>query len=77
VCAEALFAPFARVPLADSTGFRLPDSLQAQVPGAGGRGAQAGAKIQLVWDYRRHTFDHFALIPWNVPDNKDVDTVGE
>src|SRR5262249_38076622 len=35
----------------------------------------AGAKIQLVWEYKSHTFDHFALIPWNVPDNKYVDTV--
>ena len=32
-------------------------------------------KIQLVWEYKSHTFDHFALIPWNVPDSKYVDTV--
>jgi hypothetical protein len=74
---EALFAPFARVHIADSTGFGLPDSLQAEFPGAGGSGSKAGAKIQLVWDYKSHTFDHFALIPWNVPDNKYVDTVVE
>jgi len=30
-----------------------------------------------VWEYKRHTFDHFALIPWNVPDSKYVDTVVE
>jgi hypothetical protein len=77
VCDEALFAPFARVQIADSTGFGLPDSLQAQFPGAGGSGSKAGAKIQLVWEYKSHTFDHFALIPWNVPDNKYVDTVTE
>jgi hypothetical protein len=77
VCDEALFAPFARVHIADSTGFGLPESLQEQFPGAGGSGAQAGAKIQLVWDYKSHTFDHFALTPWNVPDNKYVDTVTE
>jgi hypothetical protein len=29
----------------------------------------------LVWEYKSHTFDHFALIPWNVPDSKYVDTV--
>src|SRR3989454_8749191 len=74
---ETLFAPFARVHIADSTGFGLPESLQEQFPGAGGSGAQAGAKIQLVWDYKSHTFDHFALTPWNVPDNQYVDTVTE
>jgi Transposase DDE domain len=77
VCDEALFAPFARVHIADSTGFGLPESLKAQFPGAGGSGSKAGAKIQLVWEYKSHTFDHLALIPWNVPDNKYVDTVVE
>jgi hypothetical protein len=77
VCDEALFAPFARVHIADSTGFGLPESLQAQFPGAGGSGSKAGAKIQLVWEYKSHTFDHLALVPWNVPDNKYVDTVVE
>jgi len=77
ICDEALFAPFARVQIADSTGFGLPDSLQGQFPGAGGSGAKAGAKIQLVWEYKSHTFEHFALIPWNVPDNKYIDTVTE
>jgi len=72
---EVLFAPCARVHIADSTGFGLPESLQAQFPGAGGSGSQAGAKIQRVWEYKSQTFDHVALIPWNVPDNKSVDTV--
>jgi len=76
-CDDALLAPFARVHIADSTGFGLPASLQAQFPGAGGSGSQAGAKIQLVWEYKSHTFDHLALGPWKVPDNKYVDTVVE
>jgi hypothetical protein len=75
VCDESLFAPFPRVHIADSTGFGLPDTLKDLFPGAGGSGAQAGAKIQLVWEYKSSTFDHFALIPWNIPDNKYVDTV--
>jgi hypothetical protein len=75
ICEEGIFAPFLRVHIADSTGFGLPESLQKEFPGAGGSGSQAGAKIQLVWEYKSHTFDHFALIPWNVPDNKYVDTV--
>jgi hypothetical protein len=74
-CEEGLFAAFTRVHIADSTGFGLPDSLKALFPGAGGSGAQAGAKLQLVWDYKSSTFDHFALIPWNIPDNKYIDTV--
>jgi len=75
VCEEGLFASFTRVHLADSTGFGLPDSLKALFPGAGGSAGQAGAKLQLVWDYKSSTFDHFALIPWNIPDNKYIDTV--
>jgi Transposase DDE domain len=77
LCEEGIFAPFPRVHIADSTGFRLPESLAKDFPGAGGSGSKAGAKIQLVWEYKSHTFDHFALIPWNVPDNKYVDTVVE
>lgn len=75
VCDDSLFAPFPRVHIADSTGFGLPASLRDVFPGAGGSAAPAGAKIQLVWDYKSSTFDHFALIPWNIPDNKYVDTV--
>jgi len=77
VCNEELFAPFARVHIADSTGFGLPESLKEQFPGAGGSGSKAGAKIHLVWEYKSHTFEHLALGPWNVPDNKYVDTVVE
>jgi hypothetical protein len=75
ICEEGIFAPFSRVHIADSTGFGLPESLAKDFPGAGGSGSKAGAKIQLVWEYKSHTFDHFALIPWNVPDSKYVDTV--
>jgi len=77
ICEEGIFAPFPRVHIADSTGFGLPASLAQEFPGAGGSGSKAGAKIQLVWEYKSHTFDHFALIPWNVPDSKYVDTVVE
>src|SRR6185312_12162544 len=75
ICEEGIFAPFSRVHIADSTGFGLPESLAKDFPGAGGSGSKAGAKIQLVWEYKSHTFEHFALIPWNVPDSKYVDTV--
>lgn len=75
VCEDGMFAAFGRVHIVDSTGFGLPESLKAEFPGAGGSGSKAGAKIQLVWDYKSQTFEHFALLPWNVPDNKYVDTV--
>ena len=75
MCDEGLFTPFTSVHIADSTGFGLPDSLKDVFPGAGGSGAQAGAKIQLVWEYKSSTFAHFALIPWNIPDNKYIDTL--
>jgi hypothetical protein len=74
ICEEGIFAPFSRVHIADSTGFGLPESLAKEFPGAGGSGSKAGAKIQLVWEYKSQTFDHFALLPWNVPDSKYVDT---
>jgi hypothetical protein len=77
ICDDGLFTPFPRVHIADSTGFGLPECLAKEFPGAGGSGSKAGAKIQLVWDYKSQTFDHFALIPWNVPDNKYVDIVVE
>jgi hypothetical protein len=77
VCEDGLFAAFGRVHIVDSTGFGLPESLKDEFPGAGGSGSTAGAKIQLVWDYKSQTFEHFALIPWNVPDNKYIETVVE
>lgn len=77
VCEEGLFAAFGRVHIVDSTGFGLPERLKAQFPGAGGSGSKAGAKSQLVWDYKSQTFEHFALLPWNVPDNKYIETVVE
>ena len=75
VCADGLFTTFTKVYLADSTGFGLPDSLSELFPGSGGSATQAGAKIQAVWDYKSSVFGHFALTPWNIPDQKYVDPV--
>jgi len=75
VCDEDLLTPFSHVYLADSTGFALPASLREAFPGTGGSAAPAGAKIQLVWDYKISTLAHFAFGPGNLPDNKYVDTV--
>jgi hypothetical protein len=75
VCDDGLFVCFPKVYLVDSTGFELPDRLKERFPGAGGSAAQAGANIQLAWEYKRSAFGHFALTPWNIPDNKYIDTV--
>jgi hypothetical protein len=75
VCDDGLFTSFTKVYLVDSTGFGLPDILQDLFPGSGGSAAKAGAKIQAAWDYKSSVFGHFALTPWNIPDNKYVDTV--
>jgi len=74
--AAGRLAPFTRVPLAARTGFGLPDTLKDLCPGAGGRGAQAGAKLPLGWDDQSRPGDHFALIPWNLPDHPSSATVG-
>jgi hypothetical protein len=42
-CADGRFAAFGRGHIVDSPGCGLPESLHAEVPGAGGRGSQAGA----------------------------------
>ena len=75
VCDDGLFTSFTKVYLADSTGFALPDSLHTLFPGSGGSASKAGAKIQAVWDYKNSVFDHFALTPWNIPDQKYMDNV--
>jgi DDE family transposase len=75
VCDDGLFTAFTKVYLAESTGFALPDSLHDLFPGSGGSAATAGAKIQAVWDYKSSVCGHFALTPWNIPDQTYVDTV--
>ena len=72
---DGVFDFFHQVYLADSTGFGLPESLRKLFPGSGGSGSPAGAKIQLVWEYKRSGFAHFALTPWNLPDQKYVNQV--
>ena len=75
VCEDGLFTFFPKVYIADSTGFALPEALHKTFPGAGGSAAKAGAKIQAVWDYKSSVFGHLALTPWNIPDQRYVDTV--
>jgi hypothetical protein len=75
VCDDGRFSAFCQVYITDSTGFELAEELHQTLPGAGGRAAKAGAKIQAVWDDKSRLFDHGALTPWNLPEHRDVDTV--
>lgn len=75
VCEDGLFDFFTHVYLADSTGFGLPERLKTLFPGSGGSASPGGAKIQLVWEYKRSLFAHFALTAGNLPDQKYVDEV--
>jgi hypothetical protein len=75
VCDDGLFTHFTKVYIADSTGFELPEELHKTFPGSGGRAAKAGAKMQAVWDYTSSVFGHFALTPWNIPEQKYIDKV--
>lgn len=70
-----LFPALTKGYLAESTGCALPNSFQALCPGAGSSAAKAGAKIQAVWDYQHSVLDHFALTPWNIPDQQSIDIV--
>lgn len=72
---DGVFDSFIKVYLADSTGFELPQCLEKLFPGSGGSASSAGAKIQLVWEYKRSLLAHFVLTPWNIPDQKYVDQV--
>lgn len=75
VCDDGLFPSFPKVSIADSTGFALPEELHQTFPGAGGSAAKAGAKMQAVWDYKSGLLGHFALTPWNIPDQRYGDPV--
>jgi hypothetical protein len=72
---EGLFPALTKGDLAESTGVELPQSWHGLFPGSGGSAAQAGAKMQAVWDEKHRVFDPFALTPWTMPDQKSVDIV--
>jgi hypothetical protein len=74
-CDDGIFTFFSKVCIADSTGFGLPKCLAKLFPGSGGSASSAGAKIQLVWEYKQSLLAHFALTPLNLPDQKYVNQV--
>ena len=74
VCDDGLFTAFTKVYLADRHVCTPLKACTISFP-ALGSAATAGAKIQAVWDYKSSVFGHFALTPWNIPDQTYVDTV--
>jgi hypothetical protein len=75
VCDAGLLTCCTKGYLADSTGFALPDSVHDLFPGAGGSASKAGATMHAVWEYKRRVCGHFALTPWNMPDQQYLDNV--
>jgi len=75
VCHDGLLTDFPKVSLAESPGVALPDRWHALFPGSGGSAATAGAKSQAVWDDKNRVVGQFALPPWNLPAQREVDTV--
>ena len=73
--ADGLLPAFTTGYLADRPGCALPNSFPALFPGAGGRAAKAGAKVQAVWAYPHSGGDHFALPPWHRPAQQYSDIV--
>ncbi|HSF31573.1 MAG TPA: hypothetical protein VLK82_14015 [Candidatus Tectomicrobia bacterium] len=69
-CADGLLTGWTHVDLADSPGFALADRFHARFAGSGGSAPPAGAKRPAVWDDHTRVFDHFALTPGNIPDQK-------
>src|SRR5712692_9067249 len=75
VCEESLCTAFPRGHSAGQYGVWAARPSERPLPRSRRSGAQAGAKIQLGGDYKSRTFAHVALLPWNMPYNKDVATV--
>lgn len=67
-----LLSAFSRVNLLDSSHLTLPQEVAHLYPAAGGSGSQAGAKIQLMIDYKTGHFSHLELTDALVPDQKQI-----
>jgi hypothetical protein len=72
---DGLVPALTNVSMAESTGCALPDALHKTCPGAGGRAAKAGAKLQAVGDYTSSLLGHVALTPGHIPAQRSVETV--
>ena len=72
----AVLAQFPEVYLQDSTIQSLPESLQEQFPGSGGKASPASLKIQLLFGLLSGNLTHLCLQAGNTPDTQYCEHVG-
>jgi hypothetical protein len=64
----ALLHQFTQILVVDSTFQTLPDSLEKQYPGSGGKAANACLKVQLVYDFLGGNLNQLAIQAGRAPD---------
>lgn len=74
---QPLFLPFDRVHILDSSHITLPDEVASLFLASGGNRSQAGAKIQLMMDYKTGNFSHIWLTDGVTPVKRQLDTAIE
>jgi hypothetical protein len=67
-----LFLPFGKVHLLDSSDITLPKEVKQRFPASGGNNENAGAKIQLMIDYKTGSFSHLWVTDGISPDQKQI-----
>jgi hypothetical protein len=67
-----LLGPFNRVNLNDSSYITLPEEVAKLFPAPGGSASKAGAKIQLMIDYKSGNFSHLWLTDALTPDQNQM-----
>ena len=63
-----LLTQFRAVHLVDSSGIALPDSLATEFPASGGKGSEAGLKMQTIWEFLRGNLKAVLLTTGREPD---------
>lgn len=69
-----MFEPFGKVHLLDSSYIALPKEVEQRFAASGGSNQKAGAKIQLMVDYKTGNFSHLWLTDAISPDQKQIPT---
>ena len=69
-----MFEPFGKVHLLDSSYITLPKEVEQRFAASGGSNQKAGAKIQLMVDYKTGNFSHLWLTDAISPDQKLIPT---
>jgi hypothetical protein len=64
----SLLKQFRGVQLVDSSGMELPDNLQGEFPGSGGKATKSALKLQVIWDFLHGNFSDIVTQNGNQPD---------